>query len=681
MKLDHKFTNGLINETSPYLLQHAHNPVDWHPWGEAAFQKARQEDKPVFLSIGYSTCHWCHVMERESFENEAVAQVINAYFIPIKVDREERPDIDHLYMTFAHAMNAQGGWPLNVFTDPEGRPFYAATYIPPKAQYGRIGIRELAEGIHEAYQEHRDELLEFSQRLIAGLKTRETASGEKTMPDETAVAKLGAYLQSVFDETNGGFSGAPKFPSPQNLLFLLHSYELNEDDKALAMAETTLLEMYRGGIYDHVGGGFSRYSTDDRWLVPHFEKMLYDNGLLLQCYLTAFEITGKPIYQTIALDIIDYLLREMKSPQGLFYSATDADSEGVEGKYFLWRRPEALAITQSETFLDVYGIRGLGNFEGANILNLQGQGTERIPDEELSANRLRFEGELNALRQGRNLRIKPLLDDKIITAWNAMVIKALSEAGRILGDTSLALAAQTAMDQLLDCHAQGDSVIGSSRQGKAGPGGTLDDYAYLCDALINLYRNSFQETYLLAADKIMKLTLQKFWDGGSFTLADRDNQDLLINLTAVHDGAIPSGAAMAYRSLAALSALTYNSSYLNLAEEFLLRNSEVINEYPQAVPTIVDTLNAVLNGVTEVVLCGEEKADLLEKYGEFLSRRRLGQFVLVVDRDSALKDLDPFFTTLATDQDTLYICWDFDCRVPVKGYVHIMKSLDELSGR
>jgi len=433
----HKYTNKLISEKSPYLLQHAHNPVDWYPWGDEAFAKAKAEDKPIFLSIGYSTCHWCHVMERECFEDEEVAALLNQGFVSIKVDREERPDIDSVYMNVCQAMTGSGGWPLTVFLTPEGHPFFAGTYFPKHSRYGGVGFVELLKAIREKWAENREELEGLGKEIMDRIAAQ---MNESSLGEPNSELLHGGYrsLEKSFDPVYGGFGGAPKFPTPHHLLFLLRYWKRFQKPPALEMVEKTLLAMYCGGIFDHIGFGFSRYSTDRQWLVPHFEKMLYDNALLSLAYLEAYQATGKAFYAKVARDIFTYILRDMTSPEGGFYTAEDADSEGVEGKFYLWTPDEVkdvLGADDGEYFCGLYDITEKGNFEGKNILNLLDKMPELSldgvigPDEAERGNPLKNE-RVDALRNklfaAREKRVHPFKDDKILTSWNGLMIASLA---------------------------------------------------------------------------------------------------------------------------------------------------------------------------------------------------------------------------------------------------------------
>ena len=534
--------NRLVEEKSPYLLQHAHNPVDWYPWGEEAFARARSEDKPIFLSIGYSTCHWCHVMERQSFENEQVAGQLNQDFVSIKVDREERPDVDHIYMQVCQILTGSGGWPLTIVMTPAGRPFYAATYLPPYSQGGMTGLMDLLPRLAGLWKEERDKVLQAGQEISQWVQKAAQAdtSGQLT---EEALHQAFRNLARTFDKEFGGFGSAPKFPTPTNLLFLLRYHQRYKNHQALAMAEKTLLSMYQGGIYDHIGFGFARYSTDRRWLVPHFEKMLYDNALLAIAYLEAFQVTGQEFYRQVAEDIFTYVLRDMTSSQGGFYSAEDADSEGEEGRYYVWEREEVVSILgpAAARFGEVYDITAAGNFEGRNIPNLIGQSNS------LEARTL-FAEERGRLLAAREKRSKPFKDDKILTGWNGLMIAALGRGGRVLANSRYLAAAQKAADFVLTNLRRGDGrLLARYRDGEAHFNGYAADYAYLIWGLLELYEAGQEPRYLKAAEELNQQLLKLFWDperGGLFFYG-ADSEPLLVRPKESYDSVMPSDNAVA----------------------------------------------------------------------------------------------------------------------------------------
>ncbi|MCX5780991.1 MAG: thioredoxin domain-containing protein [Firmicutes bacterium] len=549
--------NRLIKEKSPYLLQHAYNPVDWYTWSDEAFEKAKNEDKPVFLSIGYSTCHWCHVMETQSFEKEEVAGLLNASFVAIKVDREERPDVDHIYMQVCQALTGSGGWPLTIIMTPDRQPFYAATYLPPHSQGGLLGMMELLPRLSELWKNDRAKTLQVGQKVRSWMQqSGALRSGVKL--SEATIHKSFHQFVMTFDPTFGGFGSAPKFPAPHNLMFLLKYYELYRDGQALEMVEKTLSSCYKGGIYDHIGFGFARYSTDNQWLVPHFEKMLYDNALLAMAYLAAYRITGQELFGQVAKDIFEYILRDMTAPEGGFYSAEDADSEGEEGKFYTWTWNEVME-TLGEPGADygiMYDITPGGNFEGRNIPNL-------IRTADPFEARKKSELERNQLFAIRDRRIKPLKDDKILTGWNGLMIAALAIGYGVIGDKKYLQAAQKAADFVLTQLRREDGrLLARYRDGEALYKAYASDYAYLIWGLIELNQADPDIRYLEAARELNDDLLKLFWDeedGGLFFYGT-DAEQLIVRPKEVYDGALPSDNAVATLNWLRLAGLDKNSN-------------------------------------------------------------------------------------------------------------------------
>lgn len=561
--------NHLQNETSPYLLQHAENPVDWYPWGEEAFRRAKEEDKPVFLSIGYSTCHWCHVMARESFQDGETARLLNRWFISIKVDREERPDLDSVYMAACQAFTGSGGWPASLFLTPGKEPFFAGTYFPKRSRGGMVGFQELLELIHEKWERDRPALLDNARKAVALLKRQEQAAG-KAEPGllETAVRE---YKHS-FDREHGGFGGAPKFPSPHNLLFLLGYYRRRGDKECLEMAEKTLVQMYRGGLFDHIGGGFCRYSTDARFLAPHFEKMLYDNALLVLACCEAYEITRKEVYLLAARRTADYVLGEMTADAGGFYSAQDADCQGEEGKYYLFTPEEIIRVLgreQGERFNRHFDITAAGNFEGKSIPNLLGSDPlDRAFDEALKR-----------LYAYRRERYDLHLDDKHLTAWNGLMIAALCRLYRASGRQEYLEAAKKADGFLWEHLWDGESLYVSFRAGRRGAKGFLDDYAAGVFTQLALYGATLEGKYLAQGEMLCQKAVSKFWDKekGGFSLYGEEQEALFLRPKETYDGAMPSGNSLMAWNLVRLGQLTGEEGITRLAErqlDFLATEAE-----------------------------------------------------------------------------------------------------------
>ena len=569
--------NHLYNETSPYLLQHADNPVDWYPWGEEAFRKAREEDKPIFLSIGYSTCHWCHVMAHESFEDEEVAKLLNRYFVSIKVDKEERPDVDSIYMAVCQAFTGSGGWPTSIFMTADQKPFFAGTYFPNRSKGRMIGLRELLSVIHEKWENERQLLLDQAEAIIAHLEQRDEADGELpgvAKRDDLIRSAVGLYRR-IYDKVHGGFGQAPKFPTPHNLLFLLTCYERQGDVSCLEMAEHTLLQMYRGGLFDHIGFGFCRYSTDERFLAPHFEKMLYDNALLILAYCKAYEVTQKTLYLEIAEKTAAYILLEMTAPGGGFYSAQDADSDGEEGKYYLFVPEEIknlLGQQESEDFCRHFDITESGNFEGKNIPNLLKSDYQKTYSDEVLECVLQYRKERNFLH----------LDDKILTAWNALMIAAMCRLYQDSGNQIYLDAAKKADHFIQTNLCDETGLYVSYRDGKRGVKGFLDDYAAYLFAQLALHGATLEENYLTRAEQFCREVQEKFRDpkNGGFYLYGIENESLILRPKEDYDGAIPSGNSLMAWNLVRLSHLSGDEAYRRQAEEQLNFLGAKAAQYP-----------------------------------------------------------------------------------------------------
>lgn len=560
-------------------MQHAYNPVDWYPWGEEAFKTAKVEDKPIFLSIGYSTCHWCHVMERQSFENHEVAQLLNQDFVAIKVDREERPDIDHIYMEVCQALTGSGGWPLTIIMTPERQPFYAATYLPPHGQMGIPGLLELLPRLAQVWHQDRSKVLQTGQEISAWIKNNQKPGSSITLSAEVFHKAFRQY-EMTFDSDYGGFGNAPKFPTPHILAFLLKYYEVYQDAKALQMAEKTLQSMFQGGIYDHIGFGFARYSTDRKWLVPHFEKMLYDNALLAIAYLEAYQLTSNQLYSQVARDIFAYVLRDMTSPQGGFYSAEDADSEGEEGKFYTWDVNEVLDVlgANGTSYCDVYDITSPGNFEGRNIPNLIGKANALDL-------RFKFEDARKQLFAQREQRIKPFKDDKILTGWNGLMIAALALGYQVLHDEQYLQAARQGADFILHkLRDENGRLLARYREGEAQHKAYAADYAYLIWGLIELHQAGGEGHYLQTALELNENLLELFWDQQEAGLYfyGSDGEELLVRPKESYDGALPSDNAVAALNFLRLARIKGNSNLAARAQAQFKYFGRTINDNPTA---------------------------------------------------------------------------------------------------
>ncbi len=668
--------NRLINQKSPYLLQHADNPVDWYPWGEEAFLQAKKEDKPVFLSIGYSTCHWCHVMAHESFEDNDVAELLNKDFVSIKVDREERPDIDHIYMTVCQALTRRGGWPLTIIMDADKKPFYAATYLPRTTRGGMPGLIELLPRIAELWQKDRHSLLESAEQISQLIQEPETHEEGQLLTADTFSQLFKQYTQA-FDAQWGGFGSAPKFPSPHNLLFLIRYAHFQQENKAIEMVEKTLQCMYRGGIYDHIGFGFARYSTDRQWLAPHFEKMLYDNALLAMSYLEAYQVGGQEFYAQVAREIFTYVLRDMTHPEGGFYSAEDADSEGEEGKFYLWTTDEIKEILgkQAELFCQAYDISKKGNFEKKNIPNL-------INNRQF----LKQKAELAEARQklfaSREKRVHPLKDDKILTAWNGLMIAAMAMGARILKEDSYLQAARQAADFVLSNLRRPDGrLLASYREGKAEHLAYAADYAFFIWGLIELYEAGFDSKYLLTALRLNDDLLKYFWDERSAGLFfyGSDAEQLLSRPKEHYDGAIPSDNAVAAFNFLRLARLSGDGKLETKAQQALDYFAGSIQEYPLGHSFWNIAAAYQIFPGREVVVAGyPDKNDTREILEYLHSRYDPNTTVIFKDAGDgqALTDKASYLQEMRSidGQATAYICENFTCHEPLLGLDGVVKA-------
>lgn len=581
---NHRKTNRLTHEKSPYLLQHAYNPVDWYPWGEEAFNKAKTEDKPVFLSIGYSTCHWCHVMAHESFEDQEVADALNRDFVSIKVDKEERPDIDSVYMSVCQGLTGSGGWPLTIIMSPDQKPFFAGTYYPKTKRYQVPGLLDILSAVTKEWNGNRAALLKTGDKIVSALADQQKKSsitggnGLESLSREL-IHQTKEMLYQNYDSKFGGFGRSPKFPTPHNLMFLMRYYQFEKDERALEIAEKTLQQMYRGGIFDHIGYGFSRYSTDNKWLVPHFEKMLYDNALLAIAYLEAYELTGKELYQSVAIKTLSYVKREMTDVQGGFYSAQDADSEGEEGKYYVFSMEEifsTLGERDGELFGEFYDITESGNFEGKNIPNLlKTQEYETVP--------YSIRALIPAIYDYRLKRARLHKDDKLLTSWNALMIVAYAKAYKALADEKYLQVAERAATFLQESLTkEDDRLFVSCREGVSSGVGNLDDYAFYIWALLELYEATMDISYLDRARKMGELMQDGFWDqdGTGYFLTDKTAEKLIYRPKETYDGAIPSGNSVAGYVLIKLKKLTGMKEYQERGAHQLKFLSESAKAYP-----------------------------------------------------------------------------------------------------
>ncbi|MBI3733608.1 MAG: thioredoxin domain-containing protein [Chloroflexi bacterium] len=690
--------NHLIHETSPYLLQHAHNPVEWYAWGPEALSRAKAEDKPILLSIGYSACHWCHVMEHESFEDEETARVMNAHFVSIKVDREERPDLDAIYMQAVQAISGHGGWPMTMFLTPDGQPFYGGTYYPPEPRHGMPAFTQVLQSVAQAYHQRRGDVLKSAGELTRQLAAQANANLKREELIGTIIADAVAAFEAQYDRAQGGFGGAPKFPQPMNLEFLLRIYQRTRYPAALAMVEKTLQAMARGGLYDQLGGGFHRYSVDAHWLVPHFEKMLYDNAQLARLYLHAYQATGKAFYARIATETLDYVLREMTHPQGGFYSTQDADSEGEEGKFYVWSPAEITAVLGAEDariFAAYYDVDARGNFEGKTILN--------VPrDEEAVAQSLKIPAErLRAviaearprLYAAREQRVHPGRDEKVLTAWNGLMLAAFAEAARVLDRDDYREAAVRNAEFLLEnltprpplltdvvrrggAEGGGEArLLRSWKDGKAKLNGYLEDYANLIDGLLALYEATFEARWLLDARRLTETIIAQFWSDelGGFYDTGNDHESLIARPRDVFDNATPSGGAVAALALQRLAVMFGEVDYARRAVESLKGVSALMKRYPHGLGQWLNALDFYLSHPKEIAVVGDlaqadTRALLAAVFGPYLPNK-----VVIHQADASARGSAMAMPTspLLEGKDriegraTAYVCENYTCQSPV----------------
>ena len=680
-------SNRLANETSPYLLQHSENPVDWYPWGEEALNRARSEDMPILLSIGYSACHWCHVMERESFENDDIAAVMNEHFVNIKVDREERPDLDAVYMEAIQMLTGSGGWPMTVFLTPEGRPFYGGTYFPPDDRQGMPGFPRLLAAASQAYHTNKSEI----ERVTRQLAEQMGRSGQmpRGFTPLTTEVMHNAYSQlaTQFDHLNGGFGNAPKFPQPMTPEFLLRYYRHGFNVRALEMVELTLQKMAYGGMYDQVGGGFHRYSTDAYWLVPHFEKMLYDNALLARLYLHAWQITGNPLYRRITEETLDYVLREMTDPSGGFYSAQDADSEGVEGKFFVWTPDELRPLLgdDADLIMGYYGVTERGNFEGANILNVPRPPADFATQQRVSDDTL-MEAIAHAratLLEVRERRIHPLLDDKVLTAWNGLMLRAFAEAGAALDRPDYLDAARRNAAFLLDnMRDPSGRILRTWRNDEAKLLGYLEDYACLADGLLSLHEATLEPRWLREAVTVADGMNTLFWDDavGGFYDTGNDHEQLVIRPRDVFDNAQPCGGSVATDVLLRLGVITGNDDYSSKGSTPLRALQQLLGRAPSATGYWLGALDFYVSLPREIVIVGPTDADSTQSMLREVNSRFMPNKVAVGMNDSAdppLKDSPLLEQRVMQDGlPTAYVCENYACQLPVTDAQALAAQLD-----
>ncbi len=685
--------NRLKHSSSPYLLQHADNPVQWFSWGEEAFERAKQEDKPVFLSIGYATCHWCHVMAHESFEDEEIAALMNEAFINIKVDREERPDIDNTYMTVCQMLTGRGGWPLNVFLTPDKKPFYAATYIPKTGRQGRPGMQELIPWVSNLWENERENISNTSNEIAKAFqKSSKFKSSENVSTD--ILNEAYRQLNLKFDKKYGGFGSAPKFPSPHNVMLLLRYAKQNRSSEALLMAEKTLTQMRLGGLFDQIGFGFHRYATDQKWLVPHFEKMLYDQAMLLITYTEAWLLTKNELFKNTARQIVTYLLRKMQDEQGGFYSAEDADSEGEEGKFYVWgfyEIEETLTEEEAKFAIQAFNLSEEGNYNdeatgratGNNILHLQKTVTELAADFGMKSSE--FEAKLNSIRKKlldeRRKRVHPLLDDKILIDWNGLIIAALAKAGRAFGDSNYIRQAKKCYEFISNnLMMEGEELKHRWRRGDAAVSAYADDYAFLIWGLIELYEATFDAVYLQEALALNEKFIEGYWDEkeGGFYFTSEIGEKLLGRKKEVYDGALPSGNSVAIINLLRLGRMTGNVEWEEMADKMNALFSNQIKKAPAGFSFALQSVDFAAHS-KEVIIAGNKEGSETQNMLQSLNNSFLPNAVIILkdSNDAIIEKLAPFLSnfSIKNGKATAYVCKNYSCKQPTNSSEEMMNLI------
>ena len=679
--------NRLINETSPYLLQHAHNPVDWYAWGQEALQTAKEQDKPILLSIGYSACHWCHVMERESFENEATASLMNQNFINIKVDREERPDLDSIYMQAVQALTGQGGWPMTVFLTPNGEPFYGGTYFPPHDHGGMPGFPRVLMKMAEAYKSQRVEVTKATTQLVTHLQQQNDLRSKTVALNPQILDEAFSQLLPSFDEQNGGFGGAPKFPQPMIYDFLLHYHYQKKDPKSLHMIELSLEKMARGGIYDQVGGGFHRYSTDAHWLVPHFEKMLYDNALLSRLYLHAYQSTRHSFHKRVVEETLDYVLREMTDETGGFYSSQDADSEGEEGKFFVWTPQEIeelLGANDGHLFKSYYNVTDQGNFEGKNILHVPVEIATVASELDVPLERLEevIQRGKQILLEVRSRRIAPARDDKILTSWNGLMLRSFAEAAAVLQRQDYRQAAIANATSITNNLQENGRVLRTYKDGRAKLKGYLEDYSFLIDGLLSVYELTFDPHWLKEANRLSNDMNRLFWDDmrGTFYDTGQDHESLLIRTRELFDNATPCGTSVAVEVLLRIGLLMGNEEHLRKASQCLVSMGTISSQYPTGMGQWLAALDLHLSQPKEIAIVGAREDEATKALLDVIHNRYIPNKVvaLMEEDDPAGNQELPLlrFRTRIHEQSAAYICENYVCQLPVTDPNNLARQLD-----
>ena len=684
--MEHKHTNHLIHETSPYLLQHAHNPVDWYPWSDEAFRKAKSENRPILLSIGYSACHWCHVMERESFEDEKIAALMNDLFVNIKVDREERPDLDEIYMNAVQMLTGRGGWPMTVFLTPEGKPFYGGTYFPPEDRYGVPGFPKILQGVANAYREKPQDVERSVEQILTALQ-RMSLSTESQQPfSSDVIAQSAEQLTQAYDADHGGLGKAPKFPNVGVYELFLRHYHHSKGSRFLEMVTHTLTKMAQGGIYDHVGGGFHRYSVDAKWLVPHFEKMLYDNAQLVRIYAQVYCVTGEPFFKQVVDETMTYLIREMLHTDGGFYSTQDADSEGEEGKFFVWTEAEITRILgeeASEIFCRIYDVSEEGNFEEKNILHpilTLEQASKFFRRDPKAIESLVSDAKVKLFEE-REKRIKPFRDEKILTSWNGLMLSGIAESIKISRHPAYLEAANRTVDFIFTKMFRDGRLLHTYKNGTAKILGYLDDYAFLAAGLLDLFEATLNRAHLDRAVELAEIMSDEFWDeaGGGFFYTGRSHERLIAQSKPIFDGSIPSGNAVATQVLLRLQHYTGKEDYLKRAERILRAYYNAMENQPFGFAHMLAALDFYLQKPKEVVLVGDKKES---KTKELLTKiHSLYVPNMTLQLASPGDSLEKISSLLAGKKQieakpTVYVCHNFTCSRPVVEWDDLKPLLD-----
>jgi len=672
--------NRLANATSPYLQAHADNPVDWYEWGDEAFAKAKAEDKPIFLSIGYNACHWCHVMEHESFENEEIAAILNEHYVSIKVDREERPDIDQIYMSAVQAMTGSGGWPMSVFMTPDKKPFFSGTYFPPVSMYGRPGFKEILTQLAAGYKTERDKIFKSADAIAEHIAQSSNADIPGRAVDKGVIRSAADVFYSYLDRRYGGFGGAPKFPQAVNLSLLFRASHVTGDDKYAEAALFTLRKMAEGGIHDQLGGGFHRYSVDQFWLAPHFEKMLYDNALMTMAYLEGYQVSGDEYYLNIARAVLRYLQREMTDEEGGIYSSQDADSEGEEGRYYTWTKTEIDKILGVEAawFCGYFGVTDKGNFEhGRNILHVSETAGEVRDRLKLRARDFaaRMRDLVQRLISEREKRIHPATDDKILASWNGLAISAFAQAYLVTGDDSYLKSATKAADFILTKMTEGETLYHSYRRGKLLKTELLEDYAYFAAGLIDLYQAGFDEDYLRKAEALTRRAMEIFSDGGRLYLSPADDADLIHRPRDLTDGATPSPGSVMIMNLLRLAAITGDRYFSDAGDSTLAEVSGLAARAPQGSAALLAAGHFRMEVPVEIVIVGDD-ADKMNEFNRIIFSRYIPNRVVVGSINGRRSDLPLLEGRQEFDETIYFFCVANTCRFPVTDKSALLEELE-----